>query len=183
MGIFLKKNFISVVSHVFFILLLYCISLVLHESSVRVFAYDQEHIADNTIQQQMLFALGETPNTIVGEKLPSPITGERLSPPITGEKISQSGNNGNTLSNPLKARNITELLVQIIDILLTLAIPVVVMFIMYGGFVLVTAQGNQANITKGKNSILWAVIGGVIVLSAKLIIEIIQSTVTALQSS
>ena len=84
------------------------------------------------------------------------------------------------LSNPLRACTITEFLVNILDILLTLALPVIVFFIIYGGFKLVTAQGEPGKITDGRKAITWAVIGGVVVLASKLILEIIQNTVNAL---
>ncbi len=87
---------------------------------------------------------------------------------------------GGGLSNPLKAQTITEFLVNILDILLTLALPVIVFFIIYGGFKLVTAQGEPGKITDARKAITWAVIGGVVVLASKLILEIIQNTVSAL---
>lgn len=100
-----------------------------------------------------------------------------------GSSNTDPGDDPLKLTNPLKAKNIIQFLVQILDILLTFAIPIVVLFIIYGGFKLVVAQGNPSEIEKGRSAILWAIIGGVIVLSAKLIINIIQSTVTALQSA
>lgn len=100
-----------------------------------------------------------------------------------GGNIGTGNGGGATLNNPLKAQNIIQFFVQILDILLTFAIPLVVLFIIYGGFKLVTAQGNPGELEKGRSAILWAVIGGVIVLSAKIIINVIQATVTALQAA
>ena len=56
----------------------------------------------------------------------------------------------NTVSviNPLKADNITELFQDIIDILLVFAIPLIVFFIIYAGFMYVTARGNESTISK-----------------------------------
>jgi hypothetical protein len=97
-----------------------------------------------------------------------------------GGNINPGTGGGSSLENPLKAQDIIQFLVQIIDILLTFALPIIVLFIMYGGFILVTAKGNPGDLEKGRNAILWSVIGGVIVLAAKLIINVIQGTVTAL---
>jgi flagellar biosynthesis protein FlhB len=84
------------------------------------------------------------------------------------------------LCNPLKAETIIEFIVAVIDVLLIFAVPIIVLFIMYAGFLFVTARGNEAQISKAKSALLWAVVGGVIALAAKLIIEVITGTITAL---
>lgn len=100
--------------------------------------------------------------------------------------LGQSGNEdiGATqesgLTNPLKSDSVTEFLLNIIDILLVFAIPIIVFFIMYGGYLLVTAQGEPAKLQQGRNAILWAVVGGVIILGANLILEIIKNTVESI---
>ena len=85
-----------------------------------------------------------------------------------------------TLCNPLKAKNITEFLMNVVEVLLVFAIPVVVFFIIYAGYKFVIAQGNQAQITEARNALTWAVVGGVIILGANLIITVIENTVKAI---
>lgn len=103
-----------------------------------------------------------------------------------GGNTGTPGIGGNTgtgegrLINPLESKTIEEFLLSIIDVLLTFAIPIIIFFIMYGGFKLVTARGDTSQIEDGKRAITWAVVGGVIVLGAKLIIEVIQGTVDKL---
>ena len=87
---------------------------------------------------------------------------------------------GDGLTNPLKACSIQEFLMAVIDILLTLALPIVVFFIIYGGFLLVVAQGEPEKIKTGRKAILWAVVGGVVILSARIIFYLIENTVNAL---
>ena len=48
---------------------------------------------------------------------------------------------------------------------------------MYAGFLFVTANGNESQLTQAKNALLWSVVGGVIALGARLILEVIQGTV------
>ena len=84
------------------------------------------------------------------------------------------------LRNPLQSKSIEEFLLKIIEIILVFAVPVIVFFIIYGGFLLVTARGDEGQVTTGRNTITWAVIGGVIVLGAQLIITVIQGTVASL---
>lgn len=83
------------------------------------------------------------------------------------------------LINPLKAKSISEFLVAIVDVLLIFATPLIVIYIMYAGFKFVTAQGNPSEIESARAALLWAVVGGVIVLGAKLIIEVIDGTIKA----
>lgn len=99
-----------------------------------------------------------------------------------GENPGGGGQNPGTgiLLNPLKSATIEGFLMGILDILLTFAVPIIIFFIMYGGFKLVTARGDSEQISQGRAAITWAVIGGVIVLGARLIIGVIQGTVDAL---
>lgn len=82
--------------------------------------------------------------------------------------------------NPLKSRTIEQFLLAIIDIVLIFLLPLIIFFIIYGGFLLTTARGDTGQIEKGRNTLTWAVIGGVIVLGARTIIDIIQGTVDTL---
>lgn len=95
----------------------------------------------------------------------------------------QGGVNNNqgsvTLNNPLKAQSISQFLIDLIDVLLVFALPLIVLFIMYAGFLYVTAQGNPGKITTAHTALLWAVVGGVIVLGAKLIVTVIEGTINA----
>ena len=84
------------------------------------------------------------------------------------------------LTNPLKSDTLIEFLTAILDILLIFAIPVIVFFIIYAGFMYVTAQGDESKIKTAHSALTWSVVGGVIILGAKLIIEVIQATVNSL---
>jgi hypothetical protein len=83
------------------------------------------------------------------------------------------------LCNPLKFDNITDFLIAIIDVLLIFALPLIILAIMYAGFMFVTAQGDTSKVSKARAALTWAVVGGVIALSAKLIIEVLKGTIDA----
>jgi hypothetical protein len=85
-----------------------------------------------------------------------------------------------SLTNPLKAQSIQGFFLAILDILLVFALPIIVLFIMYAGFKYVTARGDANKIADAHQALLWSVIGGVIILGAKLIIDVIQNTVNAI---
>ena len=81
--------------------------------------------------------------------------------------------------NPLRFDNLVDVLLAIVDILLVLAVPVIIFFIIYAGFLYVTAQGNPSKISDANRALLYALIGGVIILGARVIGAIIQSTVNS----
>lgn len=89
------------------------------------------------------------------------------------------GGNVRALVNPLKFDSISGLLLGIIDILLVFALPLIVLYIMYAGYLYVVARGNPGKISEAHQALLWAVIGGVLVLGAKLIVDVVQGTVDA----
>ncbi len=84
------------------------------------------------------------------------------------------------LENPLNNISSLEgLLVAILNIFITLMIPVIVFFIILAGFKYVTAQGNPSKIEEATTTFMYAVIGGVVILAAVAIAEIIKNTVAA----
>lgn len=77
----------------------------------------------------------------------------------TGEAV------GCDLCDALKVgANITDFLIQI-------ALILVVLMTVYGGFLMMTAGGSQEKYSRGKSSITWAIIGLVIVLSSWVIVN------------
>src|SRR5690349_14773924 len=66
------------------------------------------------------------------------------------------------LQNPIAADNIIELFETIIDIVLVFAVPLVVFFIIYAGFLYVTARGNEGTIEKAHKALLYALVGGLL---------------------
>ncbi len=86
------------------------------------------------------------------------------------------------LKNPLNAGSIDEFILDIIEVIMVFLIPIIVLYIMYAGFLFVTARGNATQIADAKRALLYAIIGGVIVVGAKLIIDVIQGTVDAFKA-
>jgi len=85
-----------------------------------------------------------------------------------------------TLNNPLNGiDSLEDLLVAILNIFIVLMIPVIVFFIIYAGFKYVTAQGNSHSLEEAHRTLLYAIIGGVLILAAVAIADIIRNTVDA----
>ncbi len=98
----------------------------------------------------------------------------------TGGTNTSGGCAPGQLCNPLQSQTVQEFLLKIIDILLVFALPIIIFFIMYAGYLFVTARGNESQITEARSALTWALIGGVIILGARAIIDVIQGTVDAL---
>lgn len=84
------------------------------------------------------------------------------------------------LQNPLSGiSTIPQLLAAILNIVVILAIPVIIFFIMLAGFKYVTARGNATQIQEASKALLYAVIGAVLILGATAIAQIVKNLVDA----
>jgi Type IV secretion system pilin len=81
------------------------------------------------------------------------------------------------LENPLNVDTIPELLTAILNIVIVLAVPIIVFFIIYSGYLYVTARGNAAQVEQATRSLTYAIIGGVLVIGAVAIAEIVRNLV------
>jgi len=90
---------------------------------------------------------------------------------------SSSASDSAFLRSPLKSKSIVELFSDILDVIMVIATPIIVVFIILAGFKFVTAQGDTFKLKEAKDSLINAIIGGVLILGAKLILMIIQNTI------
>lgn len=79
--------------------------------------------------------------------------------------------------NPLGESSLYGIANAILDILMVFAVPIILFFIVWAGFLYVTAGGKEDQITKATKALMYAVIGGVIILGAKVLLEVITNTV------
>lgn len=105
------------------------------------------------------------------------IQGAGNSDPVQG-----GGNVGVRLVNPLGTTSVQDFLIEILNIVTDLIGPVVViLMLVYVGFLFVTARGNTTQISSARTALLWTVVGALILLGAKAIALGIQATVAALK--
>lgn len=90
-----------------------------------------------------------------------------------------SSGTGVTLVNPLKMKTAEDLLTTILEIVVILATPFIVFFIIYAGFLYVTARGNAEQITQANRALTYAIIGGVIIIGSVAIATIVKNIVSA----
>lgn len=133
----------------------------------------------------ILFFLGL--NFAFAEPVPGPEGGATPIPSPQGGTTPQPGPEGGTtpspsggskeIINPLKSTSITDFLLKVVDVVLIFLTPLIIFFIMYAGFLFVTAQGDTGKISTARLAITWAVIGGVVILGARALISIIEGTI------
>ena len=97
--------------------------------------------------------------------------------------LSLTAEAGSRYENPIKyggITNIPQLLSALVDLILLIGVPIIVMFIIYGGFLFVKSGDNEAEIAKVKNIFMWTLVGALILLGAKAIALAVQGTITSL---
>lgn len=81
------------------------------------------------------------------------------------------------LPNPLKAESIPELSGQIINGLLGVTGAVTLFMLVLGGIMWMTSGGSADKLKKGKDTILWAILGLVIIFMSYIIINFVFSII------
>ncbi len=84
------------------------------------------------------------------------------------------------LESPIKAKSLQEFFSAIVDVLIQLGVVISALGIMYGGFLLVTAQGDEEKVASGRKTLTWAMVGTAVLLGAKVIFVAIKGTVDQL---
>lgn len=85
------------------------------------------------------------------------------------------------IRNPLGTTgSLSQFFAKIVDAMIELGTIVSALGIMYGGFMLVSAQGDEEKIAEGRKTITWALVGTAILLGAKVLFVVIKGTVTNL---
>lgn len=84
------------------------------------------------------------------------------------------------ITNPLSVDNIPDLIKKLLEIMVQVGLPLVAIFIIYTGFLFVTARGNETKLEAAKKAFFWTIIGAAIVLGAFVISTVIKTTVKGL---
>lgn len=70
------------------------------------------------------------------------------------------------LCNPIQANTFAELVKSLASFVVTIAIPFIVIFLIYSGFLFVKARGNETELKKAKETFYWTIIGAAVVVGA-----------------
>ncbi len=102
---------------------------------------------------------------------PAPATADMYTNPIT-----YTGSFGVVDTLP-------KFLLAAVDLIFLIAVPIIVICIIYAGFVFVTAGDNESKIKTARTIITWTIIGAGVLLGAKAISLAVQNTICALDST
>jgi len=121
----------------------------------------------------------DSDNDGVGDVCDSSIGGGGGTADVCGSRPGENRNTA-TFPNPLGG-NITDIcgfLTSLFDAVMTIAVPIIVLMIIYSGFLFVTARGDEQQITRAKNTFFWAIVGGAVLLGAEVLANAIVGTLS-----
>ena len=113
-----------------------------------------------------------------GPSKSDPQPGGPSTPPAT-----QTQNGFPKLENPLGDNNIGSLqdfVIKAIDMIFKILLPIAAMFIIYAGFEMVMASGNEEKLKTAKQQLLYTLLGVLIILGAWVIANAIAGTVDSI---
>lgn len=102
--------------------------------------------------------------------------------PSSGGSTGTQPSGGSGLQNYLSSNSLTGFLGDILDLVVNIGSVVVVLMVVYVGFLFATAGGKEEQIRRAREALFWTVIGALLLLGAKAIALGIQATVQALGS-
>lgn len=85
-----------------------------------------------------------------------------------------------TLCNPLKAESLSAFLQDLFRAIVKIGLPIVVLFIVWAGFLFVKARGNATELTTAKRNFGYVILGTTIFLGAWVIAEMVAATLRQL---
>lgn len=116
-------------------------------------------------------ALTKTEPKIDGQASPGP--------KIDGSASAPSNTGFTALQNPLKAKSIQGLLVAVVDIAIFIGVIFAVLMFIFIGFKFIMAQGDGPKLKEARMWFLYAVIGTAVLISSKIIVEVVKNTFIA----
>lgn len=86
------------------------------------------------------------------------------------------------IKNPTPSyTSIEQVIEAILGVVVVIATPIVVFFIIYAGFLYVTARGNAQQVEQATRQLTYAIIGAILILGAVALSGIIKQLISAFQ--
>ena len=88
---------------------------------------------------------------------------------------------GATLDNPFSTFDtFPDFISILIDIFAFIATPVVVIYMIYAGYLIVSAGGDEEKLGEGKRAFIWGFVGATIILGATILRDVVATTMEGL---
>lgn len=97
--------------------------------------------------------------------------------PVLASAAQLGCSNGTGLSNPICTTDLTTFLAKLLELVALIAFPIIVLFMVYIGFLFVTSQGNPEKIKEAREYFVWAIVGALLILGAEALSLAIKATV------
>lgn len=88
---------------------------------------------------------------------------------------------GTGFQSPIGFSSFGEVVAAIVGVVVQVGVVLVILAIIYSGFLFVTAQGNEEKISKAKRTFLWVIVGAIILLGANELADVVRNTANALK--
>jgi uncharacterized membrane protein len=79
-------------------------------------------------------------------------------------------------ASPIGPQNFSGIINAIVDVVIEVGIVVIILAIIYSGYLFVTAQGNDEKISTAKKTFYYVIIGTIILLGARQLSVVLQNT-------
>lgn len=93
------------------------------------------------------------------------------------------GGSSGSFQNPLKFDSLSEFLVALLNVIIQIAFPIIVLMIIFTGFLFVKAQGKPEELKTAKTALIWTLIGAAIILGAFVLSQAICGTIQEIGSN
>ncbi|MFH0951097.1 MAG: pilin [bacterium] len=84
------------------------------------------------------------------------------------------------LTNPIKTINASVVIGRVVRALLLIIGSIALLMFIYGGFMWMTAAGNDTKITKAKHTLVWATLGLIVIYAAYVLVKYVMEAVGAI---
>jgi len=93
---------------------------------------------------------------------------------VFGDNISGGQSNATKLTNPLGTETSPQVMIgKVIQAALGIVGSIALAMFIYGGFVWMMAAGNAEAVTKGKNILIWATLGLIVIFTAYALVQFV----------
>src|SRR6185436_16660536 len=70
------------------------------------------------------------------------------------------------LCNPISYSTLQDFVASVLDIVMLIGIPIVAIFIIYSGYLFISAQGDPGKLKTAKETFLWTIVGAAVLLGS-----------------
>ncbi len=127
-----------------------------------------------------LLAPGLVPGIAAYALAPDNVTGGLC----TGTNIATNGTTSSTGCTSASANgSISAIASQVVNIFSIIVGVIAVIMIIYGGFKYITSGGDSGNVSGAKNTLIYAVVGLIIVALAQFIVHVVLTTSSSVNTS